>query len=116
MMTGNGAYTAFVDVFNAFSSVQIPLLLDALLKYGVCAQARDLFGYVLYHSVKYVYNTVTGKWERVSATSGLKQGCATGPITFGAVMDLVILELLELVFSHFFLWMTWRLLQRQLVT
>ena len=96
MMTGNGAYIAFVDVSNDFSSVQVPLLLDALLKYGVCAQVRDLFGYVLRHSVNYVYNTVTGKWDRFLATSGVKQGCATGPITFCAVMDLVIRELLEL--------------------
>ena len=54
MMTGNGVYIAFVDVSNAFSSVQIWLLLDTLLKYGVCAQVRDWFGYVLYHSVNYV--------------------------------------------------------------
>ena len=86
MMTGNGAYIAFVDVSNAFSSVPIPLLIDALLKYGVSAQVRDLFSYVLYHSVNYVYNTVTGKWDGFLATSGVKQGCATGPITFCAVM------------------------------
>ena len=61
MMNGNGAYIAFVDVSDAFYSVRIPLLLDALLKYGVCAQVRDLFSYVLYRSVNYVYNTVTGK-------------------------------------------------------
>ena len=101
MMTGNGAYIAFVDVSNAFSSVQIPLLPDALLKYGVCAQVRDLFSYVLYHSVTYVYNTVTGKWDRILATSGVKQGCATGPITFCAVIDLVIGELLELGVEKF---------------
>ena len=62
----------------------------------MCAQVRDLFSYVLYHSVNYVYNTVTGKCDRFLATSGVKQGCATGPIIFCAVMDLVIRELLEL--------------------
>ena len=103
MMVGNGVYIPFVDVSNAFPSVQIPLLLDALLKCGVCAQVWDLFSYVLYHSVNYVHNTVTGKWDRFPAAWGVKQGCATGPITFSAVMDLVIRELLQLVVEPFVL-------------
>ena len=96
MATGNGVYIAFVDVSNAFSSVPIQLLLDALFKYGVCAPIEDLFCYVLYHSVNYVYNTVTGKWVSFLAASGVKQGCATEPITFCAAMDLVIQGLREL--------------------
>ena len=96
IMTGNGAYIAFVDVSSAFSSVQNPLSLDALLKCGVCAQVRDLFSSVLYHSGNDVYNTVTGKWASFLATSGVKQGCPKRPITFCAVMESVIPELLEL--------------------
>ena len=64
MLTGSGACIAFVVVSKGFFLVEIRMLLDALLKYGVCAQVRDLFLYVLYHTVNYVYNTVNGKWDR----------------------------------------------------
>ena len=96
MMTGNGAYIAFADVSSYFSSVRILLLLDELLKYGVCAQVRNLFSSAFYHSVNDVYNTVTGKWARFLATSGVEQGCATEPITFCAVTESVTQKLLEL--------------------
>ena len=95
MMTGNGAYIAFVDVSNAFSSVQIPLLLDALLKYGVCAQVRDLFSYVLYHSFNYVYSFgyQTGRrtglvlWGKLSLSG---KGLGQGFLNVAEIMVLVV--------------------------
>lgn len=83
---------AFLDVSNAFGSVDRPRLYEILEKYGI---PQNIIEYIKKYYENFKYYAITSDWKSplLQVKTGLVQGCPLSPILFVTVLNYVLVHL-----------------------